>query len=77
MMAIITYGGNEYRFNGWHFEMHRYCGPHPLKKNGEPMAKIPQSFWGTWKQFDALSADEKERHMVWKSPGCVHIAERS
>jgi len=39
MSKIIGYmcGSNIYRFQEWFFEIHRYCGPWPLKKkDGDP-----------------------------------------
>jgi hypothetical protein len=73
---IITCSGSEYRFEGWYFEIHKYFGPHPLKKNGDPRATIPNTFWPAWNRFNALPEEEKQKHMVWESPGCIHIPDR-
>ena len=44
----VLMGGPEYdiEVNGkrYHFEMHRYCGPVLLKKNGDPSQRQPMEF---------------------------------
>ena len=59
MIANISLGGPEYdiQVNGkrYHFEMHPYCGPHVLNRNGEPAAHQPQEFLhaaSLWAQQD-------------------------
>lgn len=40
---IIDYDGKD-----WYFEMHHYCGPATLRKDGEPMKRQPgekSPFW--------------------------------
>lgn len=57
----ICFGGKVYRYGGFTFEIHPYCGPHPLKKNGDPVAHIPARFWPVWERFKALDVAEKQR----------------
>ena len=74
MSGIITYGGNQYRFKGFFFEIHKYCGPCPLKKNGDPsVAKPSKLFWEVVSEFCRLPEAEQKKHMAWESPGCVHF----
>ena len=64
MHGHISMGGNDYEFEGQKFEMHPYCGPWPLKKNGEPRASIPSGFWKVWKKWNALDDEEKKETLV-------------
>jgi len=51
-----------YRFDGWYFEIHSYCGPWPLNKDGELRATPPGlKFWQMWERFQALSEEEREK----------------
>jgi len=73
MDAIIIFGGNEYRFEGVHFEFHPYLGPVKLNCDGSPSKKgMGKKFWEMWERFSKLSKEEKEKYLVWKSPGCIH-----
>lgn len=65
-MAIVHIcgGGPVYRFEGWLFEVHRYVGPHPLNKNGDPRATPPgRKFWKMWDRFSALSKSEQKQYL--------------
>lgn len=55
-------GPKVYRFKGYYFEWHSYCGPSPLNKNGELSKKIPKGFWNMIDEFQSLSLEEKENH---------------
>jgi hypothetical protein len=59
--AILCYS-NVYRYNGYYFEWHHYCGPHPLNKNGELSKKIPSGFWDMVSEFQLLSDIEKRKY---------------
>ena len=44
-----------YRYGGWYFEVHPYCGPTPLLPNGDPMNREPPPrFWKMWEVFSKL-----------------------
>ena len=44
-----------YRYGGFYFEIHPYCGPCPLKLNGDPInAEPPKAFWKMWDVFSKL-----------------------
>jgi len=53
----------EYKFEGFLFEIHRYHGPIPLRKDHEPRMNIPTGFWGAWDRFKALSDEEQQKHL--------------
>jgi hypothetical protein len=56
--AIITVA-DVYRYKGFVFEMHRYCGPCKLKKDFEPAAAMGRKFWKIWGEWNELSDEEK------------------
>lgn len=39
----------------WRFELHNYCGPIVLRKDGEPKARQPGSRSPFWPAFEAWS----------------------
>jgi hypothetical protein len=57
-----------YKYNGITFE-YGYCGPWPLKKNGDPKAKAGKKFYESMDGFYKLTDKEKELHRV--SGGCI------
>jgi len=51
-----------YRFEGYTFEWHHYCGPILCKKNGDPCVRQPgekSKFWAMIDRWDKLSEEEK------------------
>ena len=72
MSGIINLGGNDYEFEGQRFEMHPWCGPCPLKKNGDPKTNIPNSFWPMFKRWQDLPEEKKKETLVRRG-GCVHF----
>ena len=67
-MTCIRMGGailcvaDVYEYKGFIFEWHDYLGPSPLRKDGEPMVRVPESFWVAMTEFSALP--DKERYRV-------------
>ena len=57
-------GPKVYEYKGYSFEWHSYCGPSPLKKNGEPSQRIPKGFWDMIDDFCKLDATGKEQFRV-------------
>lgn len=53
-----------YSYNGWTFQWHSYCGPWPLKKNGDPRERAGDVFWNVIDEFQKLSKDERESFRV-------------
>ena len=50
-----------YRYGGFYFEIHPYCGPCELKAGGSPKNNNPpRRFWEMWDQFDKLSQSDKD-----------------
>lgn len=57
-----TFQGKEY-----YFEWHSYCGPHPLKKDGELKKLVPHrysKFWNMVSEFQQLSSEERKKYEV-------------
>lgn len=49
-----------YRFKGFTFQVHNYCGPMKLKKDFSDAARTGRKFWKVWSEWDKLSEQEKE-----------------
>jgi hypothetical protein len=62
-----------YRYDGWTFEVHGYCGPAPLTVHDEPWKRIPRRFWVMWEKFRALPVAEQAACRVVRG-GCQRIA---
>ena len=41
---VIMCGSKVYKYKGYFFEWHSFCGPSPLRKDGELSKKIPKGF---------------------------------
>lgn len=48
-----------FQYKGFTFEVHRYCGPWKLRKDGEPAAAMGRRFWKAWSEWDKLTKEEK------------------
>ena len=59
---------NVYEYGGFLFEVHSYCGPHPLrKKDMKPYRKLPgekHKFWKVFYEWDKLSKAEQIATMI-------------
>ena len=62
-------GPRLYKFNGWFFEINAFCGPWPLKKDGDPRKRAGRVFWKIADKFYALSDEEKKQYNV--GGGCI------
>jgi len=60
--VAIFCGPKLYKFNDWFFEWHSYCGPCPLKKNGETRKRAGRKFWKVVDEFQKLSDKQKEEY---------------
>lgn len=69
-MSGIMCSSSQFEFEGWYFEFHRYCGPWPLKKNGDPRKRAGNKFYKMYDKFSKLSPKQQEKYMVYKG-GCV------
>lgn len=67
----IICGPRLYEFEGWFFEFQPYCGPWPLKKDGELRKRAGRKFYAMIGRFCDLSEKEKERYRV--GGGCVQF----
>jgi len=61
---------SRYEFRGWWFE-YGYCGPWPLRKDGELRKRAGAKFWDIIKEFDDLPEAKKER--CREGGGCVRF----
>ena len=66
-------GPRLYRYGGWFFERHSYCGPWPLRQDGELRARAGRQFWKVIRQFETLSKVEQESYRV--GGGCTPFRE--
>lgn len=51
----LCFGGPIVRIGRWLVEIHRYCGPIVLRKDGEPRVRQPgarSAFWDAWERWD-------------------------
>ena len=54
-----------YKYRGFLFEWHSYCGPSPLrKKTFELRSTIPTGFWAAMDDFQKLSEEERQPFLV-------------
>ena len=53
-------GPKLYKFDNWFFEWHSYCGPWPLRKDGELRKRAGRVFWKVIGEFSKLTKEEKE-----------------
>lgn len=61
-----------YRYKGHYFEWHSYCGPLPLRKDGELRKRVPSGFWKAIEGFQKLSDAERAGYMV-EDGGCIRF----
>lgn len=71
MIAGYICGPRLYRFEGWFFVYHSYCGPWPLRQDGELRVRAGRRFWAMIKRFDALPEAERAAYCV--GGGCVPL----
>jgi len=65
-------GPRIYEFDGWLFEVHGYCGPWPLRRDGELRKRAGRRFWRMVKRFDNFSAAEQAHYRV--GGGCIALS---
>ena len=63
-MTGFLCGPKLYRYDGLFFEVHSYCGPHPLKADGELKKQAGRKFWKMVEQFQALTDKEKSTYRI-------------
>ena len=61
---VIMCGSKVYKYKGYFFEWHSFCGPSPLRKDGELSKKIPKGFWDMIDEFCKMTDFEKEPYRV-------------
>jgi hypothetical protein len=70
-MSCVHFGGgivtltDIYRFQGFTFEWHYFCGPIPVhKRTLDPIKTIPTGFWKMVEQWQKLPKKEWEKYRV-------------
>jgi len=54
-----------YRYAGFYFEVHPYCGPSELLLNGEPVNRASsRKFLRTWEIFRTLRQADKDLYVA-------------
>ena len=54
-----------YRYGGFYFEIHPYCGPFELLPNGDPVNRGPsRKFLRVWSVFSKLRQADKDLYAV-------------
>jgi len=53
-----------YEYKGVTFEFHRYCGPWPIKKDGEPFKRAGKKFFDVFDEWFLLPEDEQETYRI-------------
>ena len=51
MVTGFLCGPRIYKYEGWEFEMHAWCGPWPHKRDGELRKRAGRKFWDMIKRF--------------------------
>jgi len=58
-------GPSIYKFNGWLFEFHDYCGPWPLRKDGELKKRAGRKFYKVIDEFVKLTKKQRKKYEVY------------
>lgn len=61
----------QYQYQGVVFELHGYCGPVPLRKDGEPAQRASKRTWEVLDQFMQLPIEDRKKYRV--GGGCSVI----
>jgi len=57
--------GNIFNYKGFLFEDHHYCGPVPLRKDGEMSRRIRKGFYDAYYEFKQLNKTDQETFRVF------------
>jgi hypothetical protein len=63
VVATVTYP-NIYRFNGFTFEVHHFCGPAKLKKDFSVAELTGRKFWKAFSEWEKLTDAEKAETQI-------------
>ena len=64
MMGVFLCGPRVYEYDGWLFEVHSYCGPWPLRRDGELRKYAGRRFWEMFGRFDGLAEVARAQYRV-------------
>lgn len=74
-MQAFLCGPRIYEYEGWQFEWHDYCGPWPLRNDGEPRKQAGREFWRMIDRFQNLTPAERKQYRV--GGGCTVLTTNS
>lgn len=61
--TILTIA-NIYSYGGFLFEMHFFCGPQKLNKNGEPASRMGRKFFKAFSEWNKLTKKQQEKTRI-------------
>jgi len=61
---VVCCFGKFYRYKGCYFEFHRWVGPWPLKKDGDPKARAGRGFYKLYEEFAKLTDEQQESYQI-------------
>ena len=67
-MRGVIHLADIYRFEGYTFEWHYYCGPFLCRKNMEPRKRQPgerSKFWQALARWEKLTKAKKEKTRIY------------
>ena len=70
--VIHVCGPRIYEFEGWLFEVHSYCGPWPMKKDGSLRDRAGRIFFKMYDRFNKLSSRKKNKYRVGGGCQCFN-----
>jgi len=68
-MTDFICGPKIYGYEGWTFELHAWCGPWPIRKDGELFNRAGRVFYAMYTRFQA----EPDREKFRVGGGCVAL----
>jgi hypothetical protein len=63
VIGIVTCS-NVYSYKGFLFEMHHFCGPTRLKRNGEHHKYFGPRFWKVFEEWFKLTDKQKAKTFI-------------
>ena len=63
VVGVITMA-NIYRFKGFTFEVHHFCGPVKLRKDFSPSQRMGREFWKVFCEWLVLTDAEKAETQI-------------
>lgn len=55
---------NIYCYKGFYFDMHYFCGPIKVNKDGSDSKRTGRKFWAAWTEWSSLPKDEQCKFLI-------------